>query len=64
MVTDPGFDSKALREQLEAQGIYNGLCPLDPKELARRMEEDDCFGPLQKRRAGRSLWTRCSAGAG
>jgi len=52
VIADRGFDAKSLRKKLEAHSIYNGLCPRDPHELSRRMEEDECFAPAQKRRAG------------
>jgi hypothetical protein len=47
---DRGFDSKANREKMEAQGIYNGLCPRDPRDLKKRMKESD-FVALQQRRS-------------
>jgi len=33
---DRGFDSQANRAGLESEGICNGVCPRDPKELRRR----------------------------
>ena len=47
---DRGFDSKANRGKLEAQGIYNGLCPRDPGDLKKRMKESE-FVALQQRRS-------------
>lgn len=47
---DRGFDSKANRGKLEAKGIYNGLCPRDPRELKKRIQESD-FAALQQRRS-------------
>ena len=47
---DRGFDSKANRGKLEAQGIYNGLCPRAPGELKERMKESE-FVALQQRRS-------------
>jgi len=47
---DRGFDSKANRELLEGDGIYNAICPKAPVELKRRMKETE-FAGLQKRRA-------------
>ena len=34
---DRGFDSKANRALLEKAGIYNGICPKAPAELAQRL---------------------------
>lgn len=50
LVTDRGFDSKANREFLAERGIFNGLCPRDPKTLLRRNEEE-LFEACQRRRA-------------
>ena len=36
--------------QLAQEGIYDALCPRDPKQLKKRMEEP-LFRQLQKRRA-------------
>jgi hypothetical protein len=47
---DRGFDSKANREMLEQEGIYNGICPKAPDELKKRMQ-DGKFVELQKRRS-------------
>ena len=47
---DRGFDSKANRGKLEEQGIYNGLCPRDPRDLKKRMKEPE-FADLQQRRS-------------
>ena len=47
---DRGFDSKANRDLLENDGIYNGICPKAPAELAKRMK-DSAFVALQQRRA-------------
>jgi hypothetical protein len=47
---DRGFDSKANRDKLEAKGIYNGLCPRDPRDLKDRMKESE-FTALQQRRS-------------
>jgi hypothetical protein len=45
-----GFDGKANRSKLEAQGISNGLCPRDPRDLKKRMKESE-FVALQQRRS-------------
>src|SRR5665213_1296164 len=47
---DRGFDSKANRELLEGDGIYNAICPKAPVELKRRMKET-AFAGLQQRRS-------------
>jgi len=47
---DRGFDSKANRGKLEAKGIFNGLCPRDPRDLKKRMQESE-FAELQQRRS-------------
>ena len=50
MCADPGFASQRARRQLAQEGIYDALCPRDPKQLKKRMEEPH-FRQLQKRRA-------------
>ena len=47
---DRGFDSKANREKLEKEEIYNGICPKSPAELKKRSKEAK-FVELQKRRS-------------
>jgi hypothetical protein len=47
---DRGFDSKANRSELEEKGIFNGLCPRDPRDLKKRIEESE-FVDLQQRRS-------------
>src|ERR1017187_9029927 len=47
---DRGFDSKADRGKLEVEGIFNGLCPRDPRDLKKRMQESE-FVELQQRRS-------------
>src|SRR5208283_4031145 len=39
IVTDRGFESKANARMLDEDGFFNGICPRDPKELARRMSK-------------------------
>jgi hypothetical protein len=51
IVTDRGFESKAGRQMLEEDGCFNGICPRDPKELTRRMREDELFRVTLRRRA-------------
>ena len=51
IVTDRGFESKASRRMLDKEGLFNGICPRDPKELARRMREDELFRVTLRRRA-------------
>ncbi len=47
---DRGFATQRARRQLAQEGIYDALCPRDPKQLKKRMEEPQ-FRQLQKRRA-------------
>jgi hypothetical protein len=47
---DRGFDSKANRELVERDGIYNAICPKSPSELKKRMKELE-FVELQQRRS-------------
>ena len=51
VVADRGFESKASRSMLEEDGVFNGICPRDPRELARRMREDELFRVTIRRRA-------------
>jgi hypothetical protein len=48
--SDRGFASKRNTAILEADEIFDGLCPRDPKELGRKMK-DEVFAAGQKRRA-------------
>jgi len=50
-VADRGFESKASRRMLAQEQAFNGICPRDPRELARRMSEDDLFRLAISRRA-------------
>ena len=50
LFTDRGFPSRANERLLEEKGIFNGLCPRDPKVLCERLE-DEAFAAGQKRRA-------------
>ncbi len=50
MCADRGFASQRARRQLAQEGIYDALCPRDPKQLKKRMKEP-LFRQLQKRRA-------------
>ena len=47
---DRGFDSKANRQLLENDGIYNAICPKAPGELKERMKEAE-FAGMQTRRS-------------
>ena len=47
---DRGFDSKANRELVENDGIYNAICPKAPSELKKRMKEPQ-FVEMQRRRS-------------
>jgi hypothetical protein len=42
--------AKPTGTKLEAKGIYNELCPRDPRDLKKRMKESD-FAALQQRRS-------------
>jgi hypothetical protein len=48
---DRGFESKASRCMIEKEGDFNGLCPRNPAELSRRMNEDEAFAGATTRRA-------------
>jgi hypothetical protein len=48
--SDRGFASKRNTAILEADEIFDGLCPRDPKELGKKMK-DEVFAAGQKRRA-------------
>ena len=50
-VGDRGFDSAGSRKKLAEEEAFNGLCPRDTNEMARRMREDEAFVGAQKRRA-------------
>jgi hypothetical protein len=47
---DRGFDSKANRELVEKDEIYNAICPKAPSELKKRMKEPQ-FVEMQRRRS-------------
>jgi len=51
IAADRGFESKASRRMLEEDGVFNGICPRDPRELARRMSKDELFRVTLRRRA-------------
>jgi hypothetical protein len=51
VVSDRGFDSAANRSMLDADDVYNGLCPRDPEVRARRVAEDAVFCDASRRRA-------------
>jgi hypothetical protein len=48
---DRGFDSQATRKLLTEKKVYNVLCPRAPKELARRLQEEEKFQKLLKQRS-------------
>lgn len=48
-VADRGFCAKSGKAQLQAQEIYDAVCPRDPGELKRRLQEP-LFAQLQRRR--------------
>jgi IS5 family transposase len=47
---DRGFDSELNRQGLESDGIYNAVCPRDPRQLAQKSDSWK-FKKLQRRRA-------------
>jgi len=47
---DRGFDSKENRSKLEEKGIFNALCPRDPRDLKQRTTESE-FVDMQRRRS-------------
>jgi hypothetical protein len=49
---DRGLQSKANDEALRKQGIASGLCPRDPHELSRRLEQEPEFRQGLRRRGG------------
>ncbi len=51
IIGDRGFESKANRQTLEDEVVFNGLCPRNPQELAQRMEKDEVFAAGLSRRA-------------
>jgi len=51
MVSDRGGESEANRRLLEAEGVFNGLCPRNPKELEDRIKNDEVFSAALRRRA-------------
>jgi len=50
IATDRGFDNEVNRAGLAAEGIYNAVCPRDPKQRRQRSRAGK-FKRLQKRRA-------------
>ena len=50
-VAERGFDSKASRRLLAQEQAFNGICPKDPRELARRLRQHELFGQTIRRRA-------------
>ncbi len=51
MVGDRGFDSAATRRLLDAEEVYDGLCPRDPARRAARVRDDEVFCLAMCRRA-------------
>lgn len=49
---DRGLFSKKNEKSLEHCDVKSGLCPRDPAELQKRLQEDDSFRPGLKRRGG------------
>lgn len=50
LIADRGFASKGNHGKLEAEDIYDGLCPRDPKALEERLGTDEVFAAAQRRR--------------
>ena len=50
VAADRGFESAATRRMLEEQGDFNALCPRNPAELSRRMNNDEAFAGAMRRR--------------
>ena len=50
LAADRGFDSKHNRDLLKTLAIYNGICPKDPRQLQKRLDEHT-FIALQQRRS-------------
>jgi hypothetical protein len=49
---DRGLFSQKNEKALDRRDIKSGLCPRDPAELQKRLQEDDDFRPGLKRRGG------------
>ncbi len=49
---DRGLSSQANEKQLAKREIKSGLCPRDPAELKRRLDDDPAFRPGLRRRGG------------
>ena len=66
MAGDRGFDSKANREHMESNDIFNAVCPRNPGLLAERLEENG-FREAQNRRsqteARISILSNCFCGS-
>ena len=66
MAGDRGFDSKANREHMQSNDIFNAVCPRNPGLLAERLEEDE-FREAQNRRsqteARISILSNCFCGS-
>lgn len=66
MAADRGFDSQTNQLGLAEEGIYNGVCPRDPKKLRQRKDSWK-FKGLQRRRSqteGRIAILKNAFGAG
>ena len=50
MAGDRGFDSRANREHMESNDIFNAVCPRNPGLLAQRLKENE-FKEAQNRRS-------------
>jgi hypothetical protein len=47
--SDRGMSSRKNEEYLQAQGISSGLCPRDPRELARRLQDPEVKVGMKRR---------------
>lgn len=50
VAADRGFDSAKTRNNLDSEGIYNGICPRSPAALKERLQEEK-FVDCQRRRS-------------
>jgi hypothetical protein len=66
MAGDRGFDSKANREHMQSNDIFNAVCPRNPGLLAERLKENE-FREAQNRRsqteARISILSNCFCGS-
>ena len=51
IAADRGFDSKPMQEELEEKGLFNAICPKNPRDLAEKVATDEKFVKAMKRRS-------------